>query len=102
MSPQSRAATRRFTQVTSRAAVFLIAVGSAAPAYAQSMVGKSLLDFCANYVIGPLGIFAVVVALAGSIFRPDLVRNAIYAAIICAVLFFIIKSSDSLIGAFRN
>jgi hypothetical protein len=37
------------------------------------MVGQSILDFSANYIIGPLGIFAVVVALAGSIFRPDMV-----------------------------
>ena len=102
MSIQSHLANRRFTHLVSRAAVLLVVIGSAVPAYAQSMVGKSLLDFSANYVIGPLGIFAVVVALAGSIFRPDLVRNAIYAAIICAVLFFIIKSADSLIGAFRN
>ena len=99
---QTRIANRQFTNLTSRAAALLVVVGSAAPAYAQSMVGKNLLDFCANYVIGPLGIFAVVVALAGSIFRPDMVRNAIYAAIICAVLFFVIKSADSLIGAFRN
>lgn len=102
MSIQFHAANPRFNRLTTRAAVLLVAIGSALPAHAQSMVGKSLLDFSANYVIGPLGIFAVVVALAGSIFRPDMVRNAIYAAIICAVLFFIIKSSDSLIGAFRN
>ena len=49
-----------------------------------------------------LGIFAIVVALAGSIFRPDMVRSAGYAALICAVLFFVIKSADSLIGAFRS
>jgi hypothetical protein len=102
MSLRLLIANRRLARLATRAAALLLTVGVSAPAFAQSMVGSRLLDFAANYIIGPLGIFAVVVALAGSIFRPDLARSAIYAAIICAVLFFIIKSAPSLIGAFQN
>ena len=93
---------RQFLRLSTRLATLLITVGAAAPAFAQQMVGHSILEFGANYIIGPLGIFAVVLALAGSIFRPDMVRSAIYAAIICAVLFFVIKMAPQLVIAFRN
>lgn len=100
MAVSRSVANRRFTVVAAQTAVVL-ALFSASPAFAQQMIGQNLLTFAANYVIGPLGIFAVVVALAGSIFRPDMVRSAVYAAIICAVLFFIIKSAPTLVGAFK-
>lgn len=102
MSVSTHISNRQLLRFSARFGASLIAVGAAAPAIAQQMVGQSILDFSANYIIGPLGIFAVVVALAGSIFRPDMVRNAIYAAIICAVLFFIIKMAPQLVSAFRN
>lgn len=96
------ASNRQFLRFSTRFGALLVAVGAAAPAFAQQMVGQSILDFAGNYIIGPLGIFAVVVALAGSIFRPDMVRSAIYAAIICAVLFFVIKMAPQLVQAFKN
>lgn len=93
---------RRLDAFLARAVPVFVLLAAAQPAFAQAMVGNSLLTFAANYIIGPLGIFAVVAALAGSIFRPDLVKGAIYAAIICAVLFFIIKMSPQLITALRT
>ena len=96
------ASNRQFLRFSTRFGALLTAVGAAAPAFAQQMVGQSILTFAGNYIIGPLGIFAVVVALAGSIFRPDMVRSAIYAAIICAVLFFVIKMAPQLVLAFQN
>jgi hypothetical protein len=71
-------------------------------AHAQTMVGLSLLTFAANNIIAPLGIFSVVLALGGSFFRPDLVKGAIYSALICAVLFFIIKSAPQLTTALKS
>ena len=93
---------RQLLRFSTRFGALLIAVGAAAPAFAQQMVGQSILTFAGNYIIGPLGIFAVVVALAGSIFRPDMVRSAGYAALICAVLFFVIKSAPAIVTALRN
>lgn len=102
MHANTVASNRQLLRFSTRFGAALIAVGAAAPAFAQQMVGQSILEFGANYIIGPLGIFAVVVALAGSIFRPDMVRSAIYAAIICAVLFFVVKMAPQLVIAFRN
>ena len=93
-------ANRQFLRFASRATIVFLCVGLATPAMAE--VGKGLLDFAAANIIAPLGIFAIVIALAGSIFRPDLVRGAIYAAIICAVLFFVIKSSGTIVSALKS
>ena len=71
-------------------------------ALAQQMVGQSLLTFAANNVIAPLGIFATCIAMAGAFFRPDLAKHGVYAAIICAVLFFIIKAAPQLSTALKN
>jgi hypothetical protein len=98
----TRVANRLLLGSIRRSLCLFVGVGLALPAFAQQMVGQNLLTFGANYIIGPLGIFAVVVALAGSIFRPDMVRTAIYAAIICAVLFFVIKMSSNIVSAFKN
>src|SRR5687768_14187568 len=70
--------------------VLMLVVGVAQSAFAQAgrYPGEKLLSFAASYLIAPLGIFAIVIALAGRFFRPDLVKGAIYAALICAVLYF--------------
>src|SRR5438105_1254626 len=60
--------------------------------------GKSLLEWTARNIIAPLGILAVVVALAAAFFRPEFVQKAIYAVIICALLFFVIRSADTLVN----
>jgi hypothetical protein len=82
------------------AAVLLVI--TATPAFAQQMVGMSLMTFAANSIIAPLGIFAVVVALASSFFRPDIVKGAVYAAIICAVVFFVIRSAPQIMQLMQN
>ena len=103
MEPTSAViANRQLVRFATRAAVVLLVFGMSAPAFAQQMVGGNLLTFAANFIIAPLGIFAIVVALAGSIFRPDMVRSAGYAALICAVLFFVIKSAPAIVTALRN
>ena len=63
--------------------------------------GEQLLNFAAQYIIAPLGLFAVIIVLAASFFRPDLVKGAIYACILCAVLFFVIKMSAQITSAFQ-
>ena len=91
-----------FVRLAARLLFVLALTVLASNASAQQMVGQSLLTFASNYVIAPLGIFAIVIALAGSFFRPDLVRHGVLAAVICAVLFFIIKMAPQLSTALRN
>jgi hypothetical protein len=70
------------------------------PAYAYA--GSTLLQWAGQNIIAPLGLIAMVVGLAAAFFRPEFVSKAIYAAIICAVLFFLIRSGDSIIGMFQT
>lgn len=97
----TRINTHRLARFAARAVWILLVVGCASPAFAQTMLGQNLLAYAADWIIGPIGIFAVVLALAASIFRPDMVRGAVYAALICAVLF-IIKQSSSILTAIRS
>jgi hypothetical protein len=93
---------RAFSRFSSRLLVVFALVAFVDIALGQQMVGQSLLTFAGNYVIAPLGIFAVVIALAGAFFRPDMVRSGVFAAIICAVLFFIIKMAPQLSTALKS
>ena len=97
-----RLSSRDFLRFTTRLGVLFAVTLLADNAFAQAMVGQSLLNFAGNYVIAPLGIFAVVIALAGAFFRPDLVRGGVFAAIICALLFFIIRMAPQLTTALKN
>jgi hypothetical protein len=60
--------------------------------------GKSLLEWTARNLIAPLGILALVIALVAAFFRPEFVQRAVYAVIICALLFFVIRSADTLVN----
>ena len=82
---------------------FLAVFGTIAlcqPALAD-YAGKSLLMWSSQNIIAPLGILSLVVALAAAFFRPEFVQRAIYAVIICALLFFVIRSSDMLVNLFQ-
>jgi hypothetical protein len=102
MSLVARIQSRRFLRFSLRLGVLFAVTLFADSAFAQQMIGQSLLTFAGNYVIAPLGIFAMVIALAGAFFRPDLARGGVFAAIICAVLFFIIRMAPQLATALKN
>jgi len=70
------------------------------PAFAD-YAGKTLLMWSSQNIIAPLGILALVVALSAAFFRPEYVQKAIYAVIICALLFFVIRSADMLVNLFQ-
>jgi len=74
-----------------------VALALLQPALAD-YAGKSLLEWTARNIIAPLGILALVVGLAAAFFRPEFVQRAIYAVIICALLFFVIRSADTLVN----
>ena len=81
----------------------LLLAGLATPAFAQGMAfGQGLLLWAGTNIVAPLGILAVVVGLGASIFRPDLVRSAVYTAIICAAVFFVIRVSGTLITMLQS
>ena len=87
--------------------VLRAAAGSAAallvtPASATAYAGQGLLEYARNYVIAPLGLFAIVVGVAAAMFKPEIVRSAIWSAIICAFLFFIISAAPTLVSLLQN
>ena len=99
--PAARAERRAFFRFSLRLGLLTL-VFAAEAAFAQAMVGQSLLTFAGNYLIAPLGIFAMVIALAGAFFRPDLAKSGVTAAIICAVIFFVIRMAPQLTTALKN
>lgn len=86
------------TLVTLLPAAIAAMTASSALAYP----GEQLLAFSANNIIAPLGIIAVVVFLAGSLFRPDMAKHAVYAIVICAVLYCVIKYAPQLMTAVKT
>ena len=73
-----------------------------APAFALAYPGQTLLEYGRNFVIAPLGLFAIVVGVGGAMFKPDLVKNAIWTAVICAFLFAIISGAPAIMSALQN
>ncbi|WP_242343625.1 MULTISPECIES: hypothetical protein [Anaeromyxobacter] len=80
------------------AAVFALV----APAVALAYPGQTLLEYGRNFIIAPLGLFAIVVGVGGAMFKPDLVKGAIWTAVICAFLFAIISGAPAIMSALQN
>ena len=76
--------------------------GAAIVQPAHAYLGQQLLEWAASNIIAPLGLIALVVALAGAFFRPDLAKGGVYAAVICAALFFIIRQANTIIGSLQS
>jgi hypothetical protein len=66
-------------------------------AYAQAM-GGGLISYARNIILF-LGVAAVVVALVAAVFKPELVKSAVWAAVILTVIFFILKNTSALQSA---
>ncbi|WP_242392169.1 hypothetical protein [Anaeromyxobacter oryzisoli] len=79
-------------------AVFVLVVPSLALAYP----GQTLLEYGRNFIIAPLGLFAIVVGVGAAMFKPDLVKGAIWTAVICAFLFAIISGAPAIMSALQN
>jgi hypothetical protein len=78
------------------------AVWLAAPSLASAYAGQGLLEYARSYVIAPLGLFAIVVGVAAAMFKPEVVRTAIWSAVICAFLFFLISAAPTLVNLLQN
>jgi len=68
-----------------------------AVAHAQAM-GQGLISY-AQPIILFLGVGAVVVALVGAVFKPEVVKHAVWAAVILTVIFFILRNTSALTSA---
>jgi hypothetical protein len=73
-----------------------VTTGVAHAAYGQ--IGGGLLSY-AEPIILFLGVGAVVVALVGAVFKPELVKGAVWAAVILVIVFFILHNAGSLESA---
>ena len=64
--------------------------------------GQSFLDYLGTYIIGPAGLIAIVVALIASMLRPEFVKQALWAAVICIAIFFVIREGDTIINLMHS
>ena len=72
------------------------------PAVTLAYAGQGLLEYARNFVLAPLGLFAIVVGIAAAMFKPEMVRTAIWSAVVCAFLFFIISAAPTLVNLLQN
>jgi hypothetical protein len=96
MTPVLRA--HPLERTASAVALAILLVPSVTLAYA----GQGLLEFARNFVLAPLGLFAIVVGIAAAMFKPEMVRTAIWSAVVCAFLFFIISAAPTLVNLLQN
>jgi hypothetical protein len=73
-----------------------------APSFAVAYPGQTLLEYGRNFIIAPIGLFAIVVGVGGAMFKPELVKSAIWTAVICAFLFAIISGAPAIMNALQN
>ena len=90
------------TRIAERAASALALAILLAPSAGLAYAGQGLLEYARNYVIAPLGLFAIVVGVGAAMFKPDLVRTAIWSAVVCAFLFFLISAAPTLVSLLQN
>lgn len=89
-------------RATGRAFAVLAACVLITPGVALAYPGQTLLEYGRSFVIAPLGLFAIVVGIAGAMFKPDLVKSAIWTAVICAFLFAVISGAPMIMSALQN
>ena len=90
------------TDLLARAAAASTSIALLTPASALAYAGQGLLEYARSYVIAPLGLFAIVVGVAAAMFKPEIVRTAIWSAVICAFLFFLISAAPTLVNLLQN
>ena len=69
-------------------------------AHAQA-IGQGLMSYATPIVLF-LGLGSILVALVGAVFNPQWVKSAVYAAIILAIIFFILRNASSLQAAVQQ
>ena len=98
MKPSQQLTAARARALAMVAFIALLSVQRVCYAYP----GEQFLDFLATYIIGPAGLIAIVVALVASMMRPEFVKQALWAAVICIAVFFVIREGDTIINLMRS
>jgi hypothetical protein len=98
VAPKTRARFQTLERAVAAVALATFVVPTATLAYA----GQGLLEYARNFVLAPLGLFAIVVGIAAAMFKPEMVRTAIWSAVVCAFLFFIISAAPTLVNLLQS
>ena len=61
-------------------------------------MGGGLINYARNIILF-LGVASVVVALVAAVFKPEIVKSAVWAAVILTVIFFILRNTAALQSA---
>ncbi len=69
---------------------------------AHAYVGEQLLKYMANYFFAPLGLLALVGALAAAMVKPEFISRALWIAGTCSVLFFVLKNANQVMQLFQQ
>lgn len=77
--------------------IALLLSTTSALAHAQTM-GGGLFSYAQNIILF-LGAAAIITALVGAVFKPEIVKSAVWAAVVLVVIFFIIRNIGSLQSA---
>lgn len=99
MNAETRSLVRRRARALAEVTFLVAFVAVPSFAFAGTYPGQEALEWAARYIIAPLGLFSIVIALGAAFFRPEYVKQAINAVIICAILFFIIQQGESIFKA---
>jgi hypothetical protein len=66
---------------------------------AVAYAGQQLLEYAGSNIIGPIAVFAIVIGLVATKFRPQYASQAWSAAIAGAFVFFVIRFAPTIISA---
>lgn len=70
-------------------------------AQAADYPGKALFDYAMPFVVF-LGLAAICLSIVGALFKPEIAKTALYAAMLMVVLFTILKTAPSLVSAVQQ
>lgn len=99
-SHRSRNASSKGFQVPGRCLSLGLALASSI-AHAADYPGKALFDYAMPFVVF-LGLAAICLSIVGALFKPEIAKTALYAAMLMVVLFTILKSAPALVAAVQQ
>ena len=90
--------TRERGRFALKAPLLLFCSLASTAAHAQTAMGGGLISYARNIILF-LGVASVVVALVAAVFKPEIVKSAVWAAVILTVIFFILRNTAALQSA---
>ncbi len=99
--PKSRRAPRSHHFAGLSRSLFGLAVLLSPLAHAADYPGKALFDYAMPFVVF-LGLAAICLSIVAALFKPEIAKTALYAAMLMVVLFTILKTAPSLVSAVQQ